>query len=113
MLPFKDFCNNTAVVKNKLSVDKTETIDDPKLDKFIENIKNTLNDNVELSYIQRVFSSTGTIIEKVSAKYPDGEIPNGLINKISQGLYEKPYAELDDSKCKIINVLSIYYSISN
>jgi len=113
MFPFKDFCNNTAVVKNKLLVDKTETIDDPKLDKFITNIKNTLNDNVELSYIQRAFSSTGEIIEKVSAKYPDGEIPNGILNKISIGLYDKPYAELDDAKCKIINVLSIYYSISN
>lgn len=113
MLSFKEFCLNEAVVKDKLSVDKSDTIDDPKLDKFITNIKNTLNDNVELSYIQRAFTTVGDIISKVSNKYPDGEIPNGIINKIALGLYNKPYAECIDDECKIINVLSIYYSISN
>lgn len=113
MLPFKQFCLNEAIVRDKLSVEKDATIEDPKLDKFIENIKNTLNDNVTLSYIQRAFTTTGDIVDKVSNKFPDGEIPNGIINKIAQRLYDKPYAECTDDNCKIINVLSIYYSISN
>ena len=111
---FKEFCQETAVVIGKDKVDRDATIDDARLDKFIANMKNSYKENVTLSYIQKTVNvNPGEIIDKVSAKYSDGDIPDGLINKIAIGLFGKPYADLVDEECKIINVLSIYYTISN
>ena len=111
---FKEFCQETAVVINKESVARDATIEDDRLDKFIANMKNSYSENVTLSYIQKTVNvNPGDIVDKVSAKYSDGDIPNGLINKIAIGLFGKPYADLVDADCKIINVLSLYYTISN
>lgn len=113
MESFKQFCESSAIITDKKSVDIDADYDDPILDKFIANMKKTYNENVSLTYIQNAFKSVGDLIDNISAKYADGDIPDGIINKIAKGMFDKPYAELADTECKIINVLSIYYVISN
>lgn len=113
---FMQFCDDTAMVKDKIIVGRDATFDDGEVFRlFVENMKKQVSrfDKISMSYIQGTFSSPGELVTKISAKYPDGEIPNGLLNTLSKELYGKAYVDASDLECKIINVLSIYYTISN
>lgn len=115
MNSFTNFCESIAMVKGKDSVDKTGTYSDEKFDLFVKNMKSQCSrfDKISMSYIQTALAAPGSIIDKVSSKYPDGDIPDELINALTMGLYGKAYADASETECKIINVLAIYYTISN
>lgn len=112
---FKDFCNDIAYVTDKESVVPCDLIvEEENFHSFITNMKEMSGrfDKLTLSYIQRAFENMGNVSDKIKEKCPDGDIPNNLIDKISQGVYGAHYKDLSDDKCRIINVLSIYYTIS-
>lgn len=112
---FIEFCNNVSYVTDKESVTPCDLIvEEESLHSFITNMKKMSGrfDTLTLSYIQRAFENMGNVSDKIMEKYPNGDIPNNLIDKISQGVYDAHYKDLSDDKCRIINVLSIYYTIS-
>lgn len=115
MKSFKQFCEETAIVREQNAVDKESTFTDNNIDAFVTSLKKQAArfDNLTLSYIQTALSSPGELVSKINEKYPDGDIPNGLLNAISKGIYDTAYADASESECKIINVLAVYYTISN
>lgn len=119
-MTFTEFCDQISYVteEDKKKVSATDTkpdnVDDSLLDLFINNMKKVKSkfDVFELSYIQKKFENIERAVEHgIKDKYPDGNIPDYIINRISKGLYETDYMNLSDDKCRIINVLSIYYTI--
>lgn len=113
---FTEFCENIAIVKDVESFDKEATYEDTRLTQFLLSLKISIPrfNSLELSYIQNAFSNTGEVSQKITAVYPDGEIPDGIINTIAKCVYGKDYSDdtLTETQRKIINVLSVYYVIS-
>lgn len=113
---FSEFCENIGFERNFEGVDKTLESTDSKLMTFIENMKQYAKrfDSLALTFIQRAFDNSNDVSQKITSVYPDGEIPDEIINTISLKLFEKAYSdpELGSLNRKIINALSVYYVIS-
>lgn len=116
-MSFKEFCTALACV-NEHTVAGDEIIVpakyEQKLNVFMESIKSKVNrfDKLDMTYIQTAMRDPA-LTSRITAEVPDEEIPSGIINKLATTLYGNKYDELENDNKMIINVLSIYFIISN
>ena len=116
-LKFTDFCRKTVTSTQLTEV--TASTDIPikyvkPLDVLIKDMKKKVDifDKINIPYVEAAFDGND-IVKKLDRELVDGEIPDGIINKLSEGIFERKPAELTDVQGTIIKVLAVYICIQN
>jgi len=76
----------------------------PKMDKL---------DKISIKFIENYFEDIDTVSELIESHTINGEIPDSIINKLSESLYGRLPDELTDGEQIIIKVLACYICIQN
>lgn len=114
---FQQFCNSLVTTNDFSSVDVTDQIIP---DEYTDGTKGVIEctkhnrdvfDRIELSFVESAFRDRTKYLEKL-ANIPDGEIPDGIINKLSSEIFKTNAKELNVNQQAIIKVLAIYICIS-
>lgn len=115
-MKFKEFC------KQKATIGKIDNISDSTVvpveyavavESLITIMKNKLDvlDNINVPFIEAAFECDYESI--LDNKLEDGDVPDGIINRLSEGLYGKSTLDLNEDEQEIIKVLSVYICIQN
>lgn len=75
--------------------------------------KMSILDQINIPFIETVFDDIDKAIETLNEKTEDGDVPDGIINKLSSELYGSQIKELTKEQQAIIKVLSCYLCIQN
>lgn len=83
------------------------------LDVLIKNmkIKRDILDRVSVPYVENAFS--GDYKSILDEKLEDGEVPDSMIEYLSDGIFGKKINDLEYNQRAIIKVLSVYICIQN
>lgn len=116
MASFLDFCRRTASHNDAVPATSDTTLSEElkkRVDVLVNLMKNKLEivDRVTIPFIEATFD--GDVISALDSKTEDGEVPDELINALSEKLYEKEFEQLSDDERSIINVLSCYIMLQN
>ena len=111
---FKQFCMSHATPKH---VDITDSMDiNPSYEGVvaitITNLKNKIDifDRISIPYIEDRFENEYDVKACLDLK-DMGDIPDGIINRLSMGLYDKMFNDLTNEQQAIIKVFSTYICI--
>lgn len=113
---FKQFCEQIAnsecnlINVENISVPEVYSTAVESLIKIMKN-KTEILDNINIPFIEASFECDYETLLK--EKLEDNEIPDGIIYRLSEGIYNKTPSELSVDEQKIIKVLSIYICIQN
>ena len=114
---FYDFVRRIAVVNDSTTnPDDTDIPEkyEPIVDGVINTMKNRINNakTSNVAFIEKCFddNDVADIMRQkmINNELPDGEVPDGIINKLSMSLYEKPFNDLSNDEQSIIKVLTVY-----
>ena len=114
---FYDFVRRIAVVNDSTTnPDDTDIPEkyEPIVDGVINTMKNRINNakTSNVAFIEKCFddNNVADIMRQkmINNELPDGEVPDGIINKLSMSLYEKPFNDLSNDEQSIIKVLTVY-----
>ena len=83
------------------------------VESLISTLKNKVHilDKVNVPFVEAVFDDDYESI--LGEKLVDGEVPDGIIIRLSEGLYNNYPSKLDSNQQAIIKVLSAYICIQN
>lgn len=115
---FKDKCINIAS-DEMLTVDTSITEYPDKyetpLNSLIIIMKNKMEilDKISIKFIESAFDNMSSVQEALDKNTDKGEIPDGIINKLSTELYHISFNDLTQEQQAIIKVLSCYLCIQN
>lgn len=73
-------------------------------------LKRDVFDRISVPFIEEAFISQDWV-SCLESNLVMGEIPDGIIKRLSEGIYEKPVSELDVSQQEIIRILAVYICI--
>lgn len=114
-MKFKEFCMKRAISGNLSAVQPDEIpekyVKPTKALIDIMKYKMAVLDKINVAFIETLFDDDYEGI--LETKLTDGEVPNGIIHTLSEGLYGKIPSELNDEESSIIKVLSVYICIQN
>lgn len=95
----------------------SDTMDMPKeyvstVGRVIDDLKYRVDDfgDVTIEYIQYTLDSVDDIDKCLS--FTNGDIPDGMMNTLSNGLYGKHFNDLDRSEKSIIITISTYICVA-
>ena len=122
MKSFQEFANRITVCNGK-TTDLTDTnipreCVDP-MNNIIENLKIHVGyfDKINISYIENVFEDINVpellYNKTMDGTLPDGDIPDGLINKLSEELFSLDYDMISCDEQAIIKTLALYIIVQN
>ena len=118
-LKFSEFCWKVAT-SGKLS-EVSDSTDIPvkytkPVNVLIADMKNKAEifDRINVPYVEAAFDQKDLEISTMlNDKLDDDDIPDGIINKLSEGIFKCKPTELTDQQAVIIKVLSVYICIQN
>lgn len=115
-MTFLEFCKKTASdgILPAIDVDECPERYANGADIVIANNKNKRDvfDQIKIPhYIEAVFNNDVSAI--LEEKLTDGEIPNGLLSKLTKGIFSKKTEELNEDQAAIIKTLAAYICIQN
>ncbi len=112
---FEQFCLNKA---SKLTLDPTDDMTIPEryqkpVESLITILKNKVDifDRINVPFVEAAFDNN--FEEILNEKLENGEVPDGIIRRLSDGLYHEYPSRLSDTQQAIIKVLSVYICIQN
>lgn len=115
MKNFKKFCLNIASPQH-VDIDESITeipdVYQKRLDVLISNMKNKMEiiNRISISFIEEAFDDADDTFQVLDSN-DNGDIPVGIISKLSKELYHKSFNTLADDEQAIIKVLACYLSI--
>lgn len=119
MVRFTEFCRR-LVTKNRLTCPYTTDIPERykvPVKTLIDDLKckKDIFDKINIPYIEPIFDGSYDIdiSAELDDKLPDGEIPDGIINVLAEGIFGNKPNELTDDQQAIIKVLAVYICIQN
>ena len=118
-LKFNEFCRRIAtktpiIISDSMDIPDKYTVAVNELIKDIKPKRDIL-DKISIPYVEPIFDGSYDIdiVDELDTKLDDGEIPDGIINKLSKGIFYKMAKELTDEQQVIIKVLAVYICIQN
>lgn len=69
-------------------------------------------DRIEIPFIMAKLNSYETITDVLDEKLDGGDVPDGILNTLSEGLYSKSFNDLSIDEQSIIKVVGIYLIVS-
>ena len=69
-------------------------------------------DRIEIPFITAKLNSYETITDVLDEKLDGGDVPDGILNTLSEGLYSKSFNDLSIDEQSIIKVVGIYLIVS-
>jgi hypothetical protein len=115
-MKFKEFCLTKATTSpfniTDVEINIPERYKTPT-ESMIEIMKNKIEilDKINIPFIESAFDQNYVTILK--EKLPDGEVPEGIIIRLSDGLYGCHPSKLNEVDGAIIKVLTTYICIQN
>lgn len=113
---FQEFCNSLA--NNQLIVDALpESVDtfglETRVNAMIAIMENKVNilDKIHVDFIQSAMADM-SVVEKKLKQFNDGDVPDYVLIRLSDGLYGKQFNELTICQQNIIKILAVYICIS-
>lgn len=118
-MKFQDFClkvtSNTTDNDFSNVSDNTEIPERYKVatDVMVSMMKNKRDgfDRINVPFVENVFD--GDYEKTLEEKFPDGEIPDGIIRTLAGGIFGEYPSRLDVNQKAIIKVLAAYICIQN
>ena len=119
-MKFTEYCRKLVTSDPFTEVTDSTDIPDEYVsptDVLISSMKNKADifDKINIAYIEAVFNemTEDKLMNKLDMRFDEGEIPDGIINKLSEGIFKCKPIELTDDQRAIIKVLTIYICIQN
>lgn len=115
-MKFKEFCLSKATKKPFDLKDTEVTVPERykvPTESMITIMKNKVDilDRINIPFIESAFDDDYVTILK--EKLPDGEVPEWIVRRLTEGLYGKYPSMLDEAEQAIIKVLTTYICIQN
>lgn len=117
MANFDTFCEHLATERH---VDITDSVDVP--DQYIEPVNVLVNimkpkmnrlKKISIPFIESQFDDIDTVCDVLDTKTNNKDIPDGIINALSNALYCVKFNDLNNKDQAIIKVLSCYLLLQN
>lgn len=120
MVKFAEFCRRIVTDVPLSHVSDSMDIPDryktavKALIKDLKPKKNIFN-KINVLYVEPIFDGSYNIdiASELDEKLDDGEIPDGIINALSEGIFGNKPSVLTDKQQAIIKVLAVYICIQN
>lgn len=114
-MKFQEFCLKHATGNGLIDTTITDIPDRYKVptESMVSMMKNKRDifDRINVPFVEMGFE--GDYEKTLEEKLPDGEVPDGIIKRLAEGIFGKMPSQLDDNQSAIIKVLSTYICIQN